>query len=188
MTNSRLILYMIVALLLALATGGFLHLYNTQQEVTEQQAITSLDQGIALFRGKKYAESLEILQGIPDGVIRDWHLPYYTATAHVMLKDYESAAPILEKALELNPQETKIMFELGVVYYKLGNLALSKGYFGSVIALDPSNAEARGLMEIMANLERQQPGAAVKASSKDDQAGAEKKDMPESDQSGAKDH
>jgi tetratricopeptide (TPR) repeat protein len=158
MTKSGPILYVIVALLLALAAGGFFHLYNTQQEETNQQAITSLDQGIALFREEKYAESLEILQGIPDGVLHDWHLPYYTATAHVMLKDYESAAPILEKALELNPQETKIMFELGVVYYKLGNLALSKGYFGSVIALDPSNEEAKGLMDIMANLERQQPG------------------------------
>jgi tetratricopeptide (TPR) repeat protein len=158
MTKSRLILYMIVALLLALATGGFLHLYNTQQEETTQQANASLDQGIALFREEKYAESLEILQSIPDGVLQDWHLPYYTATAYVMLKDYESAAPILVKALELNPQETKIMFELGVVYYKLGNLALSKGYFSSVVALDPSNEEARGLMDIMANLERQQPG------------------------------
>jgi tetratricopeptide (TPR) repeat protein len=157
MTKSGPILYVIVALLLALATGGFFHLYNTQQEETKQQAITSLDQGIALFQEEKYAESLEILQGIPDGVVRDWHLPYYTATSHVMLKDYESAAPILEKALELNPQETKIMFELGVVYFKLGNLALSKGYFGSVIALDPSNEEAKGLMDIMANLERIQP-------------------------------
>ena len=158
MTKSGPFLYVIVALFLALAAGGFYHLYNSQQEVTEQQAITSLDQGIALFREGKYAESLEELQGIPDGVIQDWHLPYYTASAMVMLKDYESAAPILEKALELNPQETKIMFELGVVYYKLGNLALSKGYFGSVIAIEPSNEEARGLMDIMANLERQQPG------------------------------
>jgi tetratricopeptide (TPR) repeat protein len=161
MTKSALILYMIVALFLVLAVGGFLHLYNTQQEETKQQAITSLDQGIALFQEKKYAESLEVLQGIPDGVVRDWHLPYYTATAHVMLKDYESAAPILEKALELNPENTQIMFELGVIYYKLGNLALSKGYFGSVIAIDPSNEEAKGLMDIMANLERQQPGAEI---------------------------
>jgi tetratricopeptide (TPR) repeat protein len=108
-----------------------------------------------LFRTNKFAESLEVLQGIPEGVLDDWHLPYYTATAMVMLKDYESAVPELEKALALNPQETVILFELGVVYYKLGKLALSKGYFASVVEIDPSNEEARGLMDIMANLERQ---------------------------------
>lgn len=186
MTKSGPILYLIVIVLLALAAGGFFHLYNSQKEVRQQQAMKSLDQGIALFREEKFADSLEILQGIPDGVLDDWRLPYYTATVHIMLRDYESAVPILEKALELNPQETRIMFELGVVYYKLGNLALSKGYFGSVVALEPSNAEARGLMDIMANLERQQSGAEGQASLKDDQAGAEKKDMPEGDQSGAK--
>lgn len=148
-----------LALVLALVTGGLFHLYNTKQEETRQQATISLDQGIALFRENKYIESLELLQGIPDGVIDDWHLPYYTATALVMLKDYQPAALLLEEALVLNPQETAILFELGVVYFKLGNLGLSKGYFASVIEIDPGNEEAKGLMDIMAKLERNQPGA-----------------------------
>jgi len=156
MKKSGPILYVIVAGLLALAAAGFFQLYNTWQEETRQQAIASLDQGIALFREKKYTESLEVLQGIPDGVIQDWHLPYYTASAMVMLKDYESAPAELEKALALNPQETLILFELGVVYFKLDKISLSKGYFASVVELDPGNEEARGLMDIMANLERQQ--------------------------------
>ena len=117
-----------------------------------------MDQGIALFREKKYTESLEQLQSIPDGVIDDWHLPYYTATALVMLKDYQPAALKLEEALVLNPQETAILFELGVVYFKLGKLGLSKGYFATVVEIDPTNEEAKGLMDIMANLERIQPG------------------------------
>jgi tetratricopeptide (TPR) repeat protein len=148
-----------VGLLIASATGGLFYLFNEDKQVTEQQAIASLDRGIVLFREKNYTESLEELQGIPDGVLNDWHLPYYMASAHVMLKDYDLAAPVLEEALVLNPQETLIMFELGVVYYKLGKLGLSKGYFASVLEIDPSNAEAKGLMDIMANLERQQPGA-----------------------------
>ena len=175
MTKTPRFLFLILGLVIFSAMGSLFYLFNEDKQITEQQALASLDQGIALFQEKKYVESLEILQAIPDGVLQDWHLPYYTATALVMLKDYESAAPILEKALELNPQETKIMFELGVIYYKLGNLALSKGYFGSVIAIDPSNAEAKGLMDIMANLERQQ-------------SGAEETDIPKDDQTGAKNH
>ena len=158
MTKSRTILLVVAALVLTAAAAGLSHLYNTKQEEIRQEAVTSLDQGIALFREKKYAESLEVFQGIPDGVIEDWHLPYYTATAMVMLKDYQPAALKLEEALLLNPQETAILFELGVVYFTLGKLGLSKGYFASVIEIDPTNEEAKGLMNIMANLERNQPG------------------------------
>jgi len=167
MKKSRPIPYVVAALLLVLAAGGFFHLYNTGQQETRQQASTSLDRGIMLFREKKYIESLEKLQSIPSGVIQDWHLPYYTASAHVMLKQYQPAALQLEKALVLNPQETLILFELGVVYYKLGKLGLSKGYFASVIEIDPTNEEAKGLMDIMANLEREQPGATQEETSKD---------------------
>ena len=173
MTNSRLILFAVAGLLFLISVAGLFHLYNTGQQETEQRSITSLDRGIALFREKKYAESLDELQSIPDGVIEDWHLPYYMATAHVMLKDYQAAAPILEEALTLNPQETQIMFELGVVYFKLGKLKLSKSYFAAVVEIDPSNEEAKGLMDIMANLERQQPGATPEETPGEKDTGAE---------------
>ncbi len=162
-----------LALVAAFAIGGGFYLYNEEQQMTEQQASASLDQGIALFREKKYPEALALFQSIPDGVIKDWHLPYYTATTQVMLKDYESAAPKLEEALALNPQETQILFELGVVYYKLGKLGLSKGYFSSVIEIDPTNADAKGLMDIMTNLEREQPGGNVEPIPQQEKNGAD---------------
>ena len=95
MKSHTLIFVLVAVLMFLLAVAGLLHLYNTGQQETEQQAIASLDRGIVLFHEKKYTASLDVLQNIPDGVIRDWHLPYYTATAHVMLKDYQAAAPIL---------------------------------------------------------------------------------------------
>ena len=161
----------ILVLILSLAWGFYL--FNTAQQEAKEQATQSLEQGIALFRDKKYTESVEVLQSIPDGVIEDWHLPYYNASALVMLKDYQPAALKLEEALTLNPQETLIMFELGVVYFKLGNLSLSKAYFASVLEIDPTNEEARGLMDIMANLERQQPGATQEKISGEDDTGEE---------------
>jgi hypothetical protein len=39
-------------------------------------------------------------------------------------------------------------------------LSLSKAYFASVLELDPGHEEAKGLMDIMASLERTQPGEA----------------------------
>jgi tetratricopeptide (TPR) repeat protein len=157
MKRSSALIFVLALLAMILAMGGLFNRYNVQQQEAEQRALTVLDQGISLFHEKRYAEALAELQGIPDGVLQDWHLPYYTASAHVMLKDYQPAATKLEEALVLNPQETLILFELGVVYFKLGNLGLSKGYFASVVEIDPTNEEAKGLMDIMANLERQQP-------------------------------
>lgn len=158
MTKPRLHLLMLAIPILILAVGWGFNLYNTQQQEALRQANMSLNKGIAMFQAKKYTDSLAVLQSIPDGVIEDWHLPYYTASSMVMLKDYNGAVPELEEALVLNPQETLILFELGVVYFKLGNLAMSKAYFAAVVEIDPSNTEAKGLMDIMANLERQQPG------------------------------
>jgi len=168
MTKPGPILIVVVALVVALAIGGLFHLYNTGQQETRAQATASLDTGIALFREKKYIESLAKLQSIPDGVIQDWHLPYYTASAHVMLKDYQSSVPELEKALALNPQEPLILFEFGVVYYKLGKPGLSKGYFASIVEIDPTHEEAKGLMDIMAELERKQSGETPVDSSQKD--------------------
>ena len=173
MSKGTRILFLVAGLAILTAIGGWIYLFNEEKQVTEQRAMASLDRGITLFREKKYAESLEILQGIPDGVLDDWHLPYYTATAMVMLKDYQPAALKLEEALALNPQGTEILFELGVVYFKLGNLGLSKGYFASVVEIDPGNEEAKGLMDVMANLERIQPGANQENTAGDDDTGDE---------------
>jgi len=172
MRSFRLGVSVTIVLVLLLSIAGFFHLYNTNQQEIKEQAVQSLDLGIALFRENKYSESLEVLESIPNGAIEDWHLPYYTATAMVMLKDYESAVPKLEEALALNPQETVILFELGVVYFKLGKLGLSKGYFASVVEIDPTNEEARGLMDIMANLERRTHEESSEERSESDKPGA----------------
>lgn len=161
MTKNKRISFIALSLLVALVMSGLFYLHNENRQATEQQALASLDQGIALFREKQYPEALDMLQGIPNGVITDWHLPYYMASTHVMLKNFESAAPLLEQALVLNPDETQILFELGVVYYKLGKISLSKSYFASVVELDPTNTDAKGLMDIMVNLERKDPSQPV---------------------------
>ncbi len=74
-------------------------------------------------------------------------------------KDYEAAIGLLEEALLLNPGHTRIMHALGVAHFKMGNLAMSKAYFAQVLEIDPTDEEARGLMDIMANLERMQQDA-----------------------------
>lgn len=129
---------------------------NTQQ--VSAQAEKSLDSGVALFKQKKYSEALEVFERVPSDTPSGWWARYYQGSTHIMLKDYQAGITYLEQALALNPTETRIMHALGVAYFKLGNLKLSKAYFASVLEIDPNDAEAKGLMDIMANLENQQSG------------------------------
>ena len=146
-----------ISLLLVVAIAAAIYIYQNNQQ---QQSIDShvvIDQGIAQFRAGEYEQSLQTLNSIPEGSIEDWHLPYYKGSALIKLKDYASGAAQLELALTQNPREKNTLFALGVAYYKLGNLSLSKAYFAAVLEIDPGHEEAKGLMDIMASLERQQP-------------------------------
>jgi Flp pilus assembly protein TadD len=146
-----------VALILVVITVSAIYAYRINQE-KQANALLLMEQGITQFKQKQYETALETLRGIPQAAVEDWRIPYYTGSTLIKLKDYESAAVSLEEALILNSNEKDIPFALGVVYFKLGNLSLSKSYFHSVLELDPGNQDARGLMDIMAKLERQQLG------------------------------
>ena len=50
----------------------------------------------------------------------------------VEIGDYEAAIPPLERLLLTNPNATKIMLELGVLYYMLDAHDVARGYFMDV--------------------------------------------------------
>ena len=134
-------------------------LYRVEQRRQFGDVHAVIDEGIAQFRAEQFELSVETLGSIPEDLVEDWHVPYYLGSAHIRLGDHEKGAAQLEKALVLNPSDKNILFALGVAYYKLGNLSLAKAYFASVLAVDPAHEEARGLMDIMAKLERYQTEA-----------------------------
>ena len=80
---------------------------------------------------------------------------YDQGAEYIQLKDFESAVETLGQAHFLNPQDAGTLYALGVAYYKLGNVKLAKAYFTSVLELNPNDEQAKGLMDIMARLERQ---------------------------------
>ena len=131
----------------------FFVLQPDRQENTGQWQML-LQTGIARFNEKQYQEALETLQQIPSDSAQGAKARYYQGSAHLMLKDFESAVTYLEQALALDSHDTGAMYALGVAYYKLGKLKLAKSYFASVLQLNPNDQQAKGLMDIMARLER----------------------------------
>lgn len=160
MTKSPKLLAAIGVVLIAALVVG-VYQYRLEQQRQSEQALALFVAGIDQFKQKQYAAAVETLRSVPEGVIEDWRLPYYQGASLVQLKDYEAAVVSLEEAWSLNNMEEGIPFALAVAYFKLGNLGLSKSYFHSVLEINPDNADAKGLMDIMAGIERGQPDEAA---------------------------
>jgi len=145
-------------MILAVSAAAWVWLEQSGRETGLSEAATLLDSGIALFNEKNFQQAVEALDQVPSGSPEKWLALYYQGSAMIMLKDYSSAVVYLEQALALNSHQTRIMHALGVAYFKLGNLKLAKAYYASILELDPNDEEAKGLMDIMAKLERQSDG------------------------------
>lgn len=140
---------------LLLLTGVVLFIVlQPDREPVSYSATELLADGIGHFERKEYDLALEVLRQVPEGLPESAQARYYEGSSHMMLQDYEAAVKSLEAALALEPRDTGVLYALGVAYYKLGNLAVAKGYFGAVLEINPNDEHAKGLMDIMAKLER----------------------------------
>ena len=79
--------------------------------------------------------------------------------------DYQEAHIYLHEAQERHPENPLILTYLGIVHYRIGELADSRKNFLSALALHPSPALARTLRSLLAHPERVLGGGAHGASS-----------------------
>ena len=171
MKTSNKVMAWVVAAFLALSAAAWIWVEQSGQETELSEAAVLLDSGITQFNEKNFQQAVETLDQVPPGSPEKWRALYYQGSAMIMLKDYTSAVPYLEQALALNSHQTRIMHAMGVAYFKLGKLSLAKAYYASILELDPNDEEAKGLMDIMAKLERQQAGQIEEPDSGDEDAG-----------------
>jgi tetratricopeptide (TPR) repeat protein len=155
MTNKlKIVLGSAATIVLILSVVIWFFVLQPDRQENSGQWQTRLQTGIASFNEKQYRKALESLQTIPSDSAQGAKARYYQGSAHLMLKDFESAVTYLEQALALDSHDSGTMYALGVTYYKLGNLKLAKSYFASVLKLNPNDQQAKGLLDIMARLER----------------------------------
>ena len=156
-------IFITVCLILVIGSAAFGWWYMGQVKSDRQaQQHNALVSGIEAFKAQDFSAALSDLGRVPSDHPEGSKARYFEGSAEIMLKNYDRAVPLLEEALALDPTHTRTMHALGVAYFKLGNLAMSKAYYAKVLEIDPGDEEARGLMDIMANLERQsKPDAAA---------------------------
>jgi len=143
----------VAAVVLAAALWFFVQQPGQHYDVAP--AAESLKSGIAHYEAGEYTMALEDLALVPPGSAEEARALYYQGSVHLMLKDFEAAAAALDQALALDPQDVGTLYALGVVWFKLGEISLSKGYFAAVLEINPNDEQAQGLYDIMARLERQ---------------------------------
>ena len=150
-----------VALLIALAVM-WLSGQSSDRQAADQQAHASLQSGITLFQAREYEQAISELEQVPAGYEHEAKALYYEGSAYMMMGDYQTAVERLEYARALAPADPGIRYALGVAAFKLGNIKLAKGYFASVLEINPMDErerqlqeQARGLMDMMAKAERE---------------------------------
>ena len=141
-------------LLVVLAAALWFFVLQPEPEAVSYPSAELLADGIGHYERKEYELALEVLRQVPEDDAWSSQARYYEGSSYMMLKDYEAAAASLEAALVHDPQDTGVLYALGVAYYKLGNITLAKAYFGEVLKINPNDEQAKGLMHIMAKLER----------------------------------
>ena len=154
----------------AIAVAAVAYWMLVQQPARQAEAVrveeALLASGVQLYNEKQFEKALQVFERVQGETDRAAKARFYQGNAHILLKDYASAAEQLEKSLSLNDRDADTRFALGVVYFKLGNLKLARAYFASVLEIEPESdrdrerrEEAAGLMDIVAGFERQQAAA-----------------------------
>ena len=138
----------------ALAAALWFFVLQPEREAVSYSSAELLADGIGHFERKEYDLALEVLRQVPEDNAWSAQARYYEGSSYLMLKDYEAAAASLEAALVHDPQNMGALYALGVVWYKLGEISLAKGYFAAVLEINPNDEQAKGLLDIMARLER----------------------------------
>jgi len=67
--------------------------------------------------------------------------------AYLLLKNYKMAIANLEEAVQEDPKYLNSIFNLGVAYYMIDDLANAKEQFSSVLKLNPAHEEAMDYLE-----------------------------------------
>jgi tetratricopeptide (TPR) repeat protein len=117
-------------------------------------AQTALDEAVALFEKRQYAQAASQLAGVVAAEPGNARARAYYGMALANAKgDLDGAVAQLEKAVSLDPASSRYQVWLGSIYsskagqsglFKAASLAgKAKGAFEKAVALDPSSVEAR---------------------------------------------
>ena len=122
----------------------------TQEKKPTEGTTPSFKKGIELASGGKFEEAkqefeqelndiksgLTILDDVEKGSIsKEYAIYLFQGSLHIINEEYDLAATSLEKAWEMNPKDPDVNYNLGFVYYSLGEYKKSAVYLYAALKL-----------------------------------------------------
>ncbi len=65
------------------------------------------------------------------------------------VKDFENAIPILIRSLKYNNEDIKVLYDLGVCYFNIGNIEKAKVYFKQGYSIDPNDKDIQRVIPLL---------------------------------------
>ncbi len=106
-----------------------------------------LDQGIAAFREKRYAEAAGNFHLAVRRNPRDARAQHYLGLASARSGDVRAAVRALEGAMALDPQNARLLADAGAIFRQAGLLFKAEKAYHEAVRWDPSVSEARKALE-----------------------------------------
>ena len=123
---------------------------GTQKEVVEQGAtvssknypyIEAFHQGVRLKTQGRYDEALERFKACLDMRQDDDAVYYALSQIYLIKNDFESSSESIQKAAELDPDNTWYLQELAYMFYETEDYANSVKSFGRLVEIEPRNID-----------------------------------------------
>lgn len=113
----------------------------------------NIEMGNLLFDSGKFYEAIPYYQ---KSLVKDSlniALQIDLAVCYFYLRKIDRAIVEIKKALKIDPKHPKGLFNIGVIYYTIGEFETAREYWGQLISDDPEGMEAKRAQELLDNLQ-----------------------------------
>ncbi|OBQ56911.1 histidine kinase [Halodesulfovibrio spirochaetisodalis] len=109
--------------------------------------------GIVLRKQGKWREAVQEYKRALQVSRKDENLYYNIAVASAEGKDFAQAVACLKKVIQLNQEfvrtETTVAYNMGLIFYKGGEMELARVHLETCLDLDPNHAGAKKVLSLM---------------------------------------
>ena len=114
---------------------------NNSLKIESENSATKIFIGMNYLQMKRFKDARRILTEVTDQYKSSFEGFYNLGLAHSGLKDYASAVSSLQKAAEINPDDTDTHYQLGYSFYKLNKEDEAYREYEMLLKLDKTKAE-----------------------------------------------
>lgn len=116
--------------------------FNAALAINQNDLGALINLSAASLNGKMYQQCISTSDRLQKLAPNRWESYFYKGTAYVNLGKYKEGLLVLEKAIELNPNDPFVWYNTGVAHQQMGNKEQAKKYILKAKSLNYPVSEA----------------------------------------------